>query len=106
MSYTAQYKITSKLYTEKVYTNKEDFWNDHPKAKSFGMHPKANDMDKTSVASGKVESTNTVLDAGGKSVTRTIIFVDESAFNTYLTEITNLVSSLGIVEDELNYTKL
>ena len=97
MSYTAKYKITSKLYTEKVYTDKKDFLNDHPKT---------NDMDKTSVAAGKVESTNTVLDAGGKSVTRTIIFVDESAFNTYLTEITNLVSSLGIVEDELNYTKL
>ena len=97
MSYTAQYKITSKLYTEKVYTNKEDFWNDHPKA---------NDMDKTSVASGKVESTNTVLDAGGKSVTRTIVFVDENAFNNYLTEITNLVSSLGVVEDELNYIKI
>ena len=97
MSYTAKYKITSKLYTEKVYTDKKDFWNDHPKT---------NDMDKTSVAAGKVESTNTVLDADGKSVTRTIVFVDENAFNNYLTEITTLASSLGVVEDELNYIKI
>ena len=79
------------------YTDKKDFWNDHPKT---------NDMDKTSVAAGKVESTNTVLDAGGKSVTRTIVFVDENAFNNYLTEITTLASSLGVVEDELNYIKI
>jgi|ETNmetMinimDraft_8_1059916.scaffolds.fasta_scaffold20282_2 hypothetical protein len=104
MSYTVKYKITSKLYTEKVYTDVMDFWNDHPKT---------TDLDKTSVAAGKIEtdekgdlSAGSILDAGGKSVTRTVVFVDESAFNTYLTEITNLVSSLGIVEDELNFTKL
>ena len=101
MSYTVKYKITSKLYTEKVYTDVMDFWNDHPKT---------TDLDKLdehkSVAAGKIESAGSILDAGGKSVTRTVVFVDENAFNNYLTEVTNLVSSLGIVEDELNYIKI
>jgi hypothetical protein len=97
MSYTVQYRITSITNPDKVYASKQDFWDDHNKSST---------IDKSSVESGKVESYISELDAGGKSITKTILFVDEDAFNTYVTEATNLLSSLGIVDDELNYTKL
>ena len=103
MSYTVQYRITSITNPDKVYTDKQDFWDDHSKTST---------IDKSSVESGKVEFAlgeekyNSVLDEGGKSITKTIVFVDEAAFNAYITEVTNLLSSLGIVDDELNYTKL
>jgi len=97
MSYTVQYRITSITNPDKVYASKQDFWDDHSKSAT---------IDKSSVESGKVESYNSELDAGGKSITKTMIFVDESAFNTYVTEAVNLLSSLGIADDEFNYTKL
>jgi hypothetical protein len=97
MSYTVQYRITSITNPDKVYTDKQDFWDDHSKTTN---------IDKSSVKSDRVESYTSELDAGGKSITKTILFVNEDAFNTYVTETTNLLSSLGIVDDELNYTKL
>jgi hypothetical protein len=97
MSYTVQYRITSITNPDKVYATKEDFWS---------AHSKTSTIDKSSVESGKVESYNSELDAGGKSITKTMIFVDEDAFNAYIIGITNLLSSLGIEDDELNYTKL
>ena len=97
MSYTVQYRITSITNPDKVYASKQDFWDDHNKSST---------IDKSSIETDKVESYNSELDEGGKSITKTIDFVDEAAFNTYTTEAVNLLSSLGIADDELNYTKL
>jgi hypothetical protein len=111
MSYTVQYRITSITNPDKVYAAKQDFWDDHSKIAT---------IDKSSIESGKVESYNSELDAGGKSITKTMIFVDEDAFNAYIIGITNLLSSLGIeldiaqdilddelnFDDELHYTKI
>ena len=97
MSYTVQYRVVSITHPDKVYTDKLDFWDDHSKTTS---------VDTTAVSNGKVQSFDGVLDVGGKSVTKAIVFVDEAAFNAYIIEIANLFSSLGITDDELNYTRL
>ena len=100
MSYTVQYRITSKTNPDTVYTDIQDFWNAHSRT--------TKDVDKSSIWSafdGRFKL-NSVLDEGGKSVTRTIIFMDEAAFNEYTTATTNLISSQGIVDDELTFTKL
>ena len=100
MSYTKQYRITSKTNPDTVYTDIQDFWNDHNRT--------TKDVDKSSIWSsfdGKFKL-NSVLDEGGKSVTRTIVFEDETAFNDYTTAVTNLFSTLGIVDNELNYTEI